>query len=92
MNISSSVIYLGLVSAGYCYQCNSRNPLCQIDVNATLKIDATPCNGQCYIRLNRDDEFTIYRGCSWEHGFMTPQERNILVLEGNSVWVFCDEP
>jgi hypothetical protein len=81
---------LAWTSAGHCYQCNSRNPLCEIYVNATLKIDGTPCNGQCYTRLNRDDEYTIYRGCSWEHGFMNPQARNSLVLEGNSVWMFCD--
>jgi len=83
---------LASAAAGHCYQCNSRNPLCELYVNATLKIDGTPCNGQCYIRLNRDDEYTIYRGCSWEHGFINPQERNILVLEGNSVWAFCDTP
>ncbi|CAF3739382.1 unnamed protein product [Rotaria magnacalcarata] len=79
-------------TAGYCYQCNSRNPKCGINVTAELKIDGTPCNGQCYTRLNRDDEFTIYRGCSWEHGFMTEQRRNLLIIQGNSVWVFCDTP
>ncbi|CAF4462725.1 unnamed protein product, partial [Adineta steineri] len=78
-------------SAGRCYQCNSRNSLCGITANASLKIDGTPCNGQCYIRLNRDDQFTVYRGCSWEQGFMEPQERNILILKGNSVWMFCDD-
>ncbi len=83
-------ICLAWTSAGHCYQCNSRNPLCQVFVNATLKIDGTPCNGQCYTRLNRDDEYTIYRGCSWEHGFMNPQTRTSLVLQGNSVWMFCD--
>jgi hypothetical protein len=90
--LNELVIYLASAAAGYCYQCNSRNPLCGMDVNSTLKIDGTPCNGQCYTRLNRDDEFTIYRGCSWEHGFMTPQRTNILILEGNSVWIFCDTP
>ncbi|CAF3750579.1 unnamed protein product [Rotaria socialis] len=79
-------------TAGYCYQCNSRNPKCGINVTADLKLDGTPCNGQCYTRLNRDDEFTIYRGCSWEHGFMTEQRRNLLIIQGNSVWVFCDTP
>ncbi len=76
--------------AGYCYQCNSRNPSCGLDVDPALKIDATPCNGQCYTRVNRDDEGTIYRGCSWEYGFMTPQTPNTPILEGNSVWTFCD--
>ncbi|CAF3025041.1 unnamed protein product [Rotaria socialis] len=79
-------------SAGYCYQCNSRNPSCRIDVNTTIRIDATPCNGQCYTRINRDDKNTIYRGCSWEHGFMNHQEPNTLVIEKNSVWIFCDTP
>ncbi|CAF0721958.1 unnamed protein product [Rotaria sordida] len=78
-------------SAGYCYQCNSRNPLCRIDVNAALKIDGTPCNGQCYTRINRDDGGVISRGCSWEFGFMSPQEPNTLILERNSVWIFCDK-
>ncbi|CAF3390158.1 unnamed protein product [Rotaria sp. Silwood1] len=32
-------------AAGHCYQCNSRNPLCGVNVSATLKIDGTPCNG-----------------------------------------------
>ncbi len=85
-------IYLASGAAGYCYQCNSRNPSCAITANATLKIDATPCNGQCYIRINRNDELTMYRGCSWEHGFMTPQETNVLILDRNSVWMFCDTP
>jgi len=61
-------------------------------VSPKLQIDGTPCNGQCYIRLNPDDGYTVSRGCSWEHGFMNPQERNILVLEAHSVWVFCDTP
>jgi hypothetical protein len=90
--LNKFVIYLASASAGYCYQCNSRDPSCEVSVSETLKIDGTPCNGQCYIRLNRDDENTISRGCSWEHGFMTPQERDLLILEGNSVWVFCDTP
>ncbi|CAF4555574.1 unnamed protein product [Rotaria sp. Silwood1] len=77
-------------AAGRCYQCNSRNPLCGVNVSATLKIDGTPCNGQCYTRLNRDDQFTLYRGCSWEHGFMNVQDKDLLILEGNSIWVFCD--
>ncbi len=63
-----------------------------MDVNAALRIDGTPCNGQCYTRINRDDENTIYRGCSWEHGFMTSQPLNTLILKGNSVWNFCDTP
>lgn len=87
IHFSSSV---SSIPAGRCYQCNSRNPLCGQIANASLKIDSTPCNGQCYTRINRDDEYTLYRGCSWEHGFMKPQERNILILEGNSVWTFCD--
>lgn len=61
-----------------------------MDVNAELKRDATPCNGQCYTRINQDDRNTISRGCSWEHGFMSPQEPNTLVVKGNSVWIFCD--
>lgn len=85
-------LFVAWSAAGRCYQCNSRNPLCELYVNATLKIDGTPCNGQCYTRLNRDDESTISRGCSWEHGFMNPQTRNSLILSGNSVWVFCDTP
>jgi hypothetical protein len=63
-----------------------------MDVNAALRIDATPCNGQCYTRLNRDDGNTIYRGCSWEYGFMSVQPANTLILQGNSVWTFCDTP
>jgi hypothetical protein len=63
-----------------------------MDVNATLRIDGTPCNGQCYTRINRDDEYNLYRGCSWEHGFMNSQEPNSLVLEANSVWIFCNTP
>ncbi|UJR35421.1 hypothetical protein I4U23_028178 [Adineta vaga] len=78
--------------SGYCYQCNSRNPLCRIDVNVTLRRDGTPCNGQCYTRINRDDESTIYRGCSWEQGFMNLQKPNSLIIQGNSVWIFCNKP
>ena len=63
-----------------------------MNVNATLKIDGTPCNGQCYTRINRDDEYTIYRGCSWEYGFMSSQTPNTIMIEGNSVWYFCDTP
>lgn len=86
------LLFTAWSAAGRCYQCNSRNPLCEIYVNATLQIDGTPCNGQCYTRLNRDDESTISRGCSWEHGFMNPQTQKSLILSGNSVWVFCDTP
>ena len=61
-----------------------------MNVNPNLRIDATPCNGQCYTRLNRDDGNTISRGCSWEYGFMTPEAPNSPILKGNSVWMFCD--
>lgn len=84
------VVRLAWAAAGRCYQCSSRNLLCGVTVNATLKIDSTPCNGQCYTRLNRNDENTIYRGCSWEHGFMSVQQKNLLILDSNSVWIFCD--
>ena len=79
-------------AAGRCYQCNARNALCGITVNETLKIDGTPCNGQCYTRVNRADEQTVYRGCSWEHGFMTAQDTDALIIDDNSVWLFCDTP
>ncbi|CAF1440418.1 unnamed protein product [Adineta ricciae] len=92
IGILSLWIEMTLAAAGRCYQCNSRNPLCATIANATLKIDSTPCNGQCYTRLNTNDEFTLSRGCSWEFGFMTPQETDTLVLDGRSVWMFCDTP
>lgn len=79
-------------AAGRCYQCNSRNSLCGATVNESLKLDSTPCNGQCYTRINRNDENTVYRGCSWEHGFMTAQRTNLLILDAGSVWIFCDTP
>ncbi|CAF0938830.1 unnamed protein product, partial [Didymodactylos carnosus] len=63
---------------------------CGIQVAASLKLDATPCNGQCYTRINRNDNGVIYRGCSWEHGFMTSQPTEVLTFERNSGWVFCD--
>jgi hypothetical protein len=34
--------------AGWCYQCNSENPLCGNKVDPSLKSHMTPCNGQCY--------------------------------------------
>jgi len=61
-----------------------------MDVNAELKIDGTPCNGQCYTRLDRDDLNTISRGCSWEYGFMSEEQPNTPIVSGNSVWIFCD--
>lgn len=62
-----------------------------MDVPITLRIDGTPCNGQCYTRINRADNL-VYRGCSWEYGFMNPQQPNSVILQGNSVWIFCDTP
>ena len=61
-----------------------------MDVNPVLKRDSTPCNGQCYTRVNNDDAGTISRGCSWEHGFMTVQAANTPIPKGNSVFIFCD--
>jgi hypothetical protein len=34
--------------AGWCYQCNSKNPLCGNKVDPSQKSQMTPCNGQCY--------------------------------------------
>jgi len=79
-------------AAGYCYQCNSANPSCRMDVSVNLRVDGTPCNGQCYTRINRAAGSAIYRGCSWEHGFMSRQQPNTIVLQGDSVWMFCDTP
>ena len=79
-------------AAGYCYQCNSRNAKCRIDVDPALKRDGTPCNGQCYTRINRDDGNTISRGCSWEHGFMAKKPSYVPTFEKDSMWIFCDTP
>ena len=34
----------------------------------------------------------LYRGCSWEHGYMTPQPANAPMYDRDAVWIFCDTP
>jgi len=34
----------------------------------------------------------MYRGCSWEHGYMTPLPALTPINDQNAVWVFCDTP
>ncbi|CAM4831425.1 unnamed protein product [Rotaria magnacalcarata] len=76
-------------SAGWCYQCDSRNPRCGMQIDQTIGIDKTPCNGQCYTYLRKN---ILYRGCSWEHGFMTAQTTFTAVYEKDGLWLFCDTP
>ena len=39
-------------AAGWCYQCNSRETGCQLDLDAVIMANnRVPCNGQCYIRV-----------------------------------------
>ncbi|CAF1315483.1 unnamed protein product [Rotaria magnacalcarata] len=77
-----------LGASGWCYQCDSRDPGCQIDLNvlnsAHLRI---PCNGQCYIRVKAS---IMSRGCSWEYGFMTRQIPYTPIYEQEAMWIFCD--
>ncbi|CAF3757777.1 unnamed protein product [Rotaria sp. Silwood1] len=82
------MIFLALAAAGWCYQCDSRNPSCQINVDAVaLANTKTPCNGQCYIRVKSG---LMYRGCSWEYGFMTPQVSFTPIFQHDAMWIFCD--
>ncbi|CAF0852070.1 unnamed protein product [Adineta steineri] len=74
-------------AAGRCYQCNSNNPRCGQQIDPSKKPDTTPCNGQCYTSIVKN---TVYRGCSWEHGFMKEQVTEITVEEKNRLWSFCD--
>jgi len=34
----------------------------------------------------------MYRGCSWEHGFMEPKVSLTPMFEREALWVFCDTP
>ncbi len=37
-------------AAGWCYQCDSRNPGCQVDLDeVVMAYNKVPCNGQCYV-------------------------------------------
>ncbi|UJR38839.1 hypothetical protein I4U23_031504 [Adineta vaga] len=42
-----------------------------------MRIDKTPCNA-------------IYRGCSWEHGFMAPEPTDATIHEKAGIWRFCN--
>ncbi len=43
---------LALGAASWCFQCDSRNPGCQIDLSpAAIAESRIPCNGQCYVRM-----------------------------------------
>lgn len=47
--------FIALGAAGWCYQCDSRDPGCQTDLDAVvLANNKVPCNGQCYIRIKDD--------------------------------------
>jgi hypothetical protein len=39
-----------------------------------------------------NDFVVMYRGCSWEHGFMEPQVSLTPMFEREALWVFCDTP
>lgn len=43
--------------AGWCYQCNSRNPRCGISIDRSAGIDMTPCNGQCYMYMHKNGKY-----------------------------------
>jgi hypothetical protein len=65
-----------------------------------------PCNGQCYVRVKDGCMFftkkaisvnssvcfsvVMYRGCSWEYGFMTRQLAWTPIYDQGATWVFCD--
>ncbi|CAF1421060.1 unnamed protein product [Adineta ricciae] len=74
-------------AAGWCYQCNSKNPRCGMHIDPSMKVDKTPCNGQCYTYIRKN---IVYRGCSWEHGFMTPQITEYATEEKDGLWRFCN--
>ncbi|CAF1112352.1 unnamed protein product [Rotaria sordida] len=77
-----------LAAAGWCYECDSRNPSCQFNVDpVALAGHKTPCNGQCYIRVKGG---VMSRGCSWEYGFMTKQVSYTPTFQQEAMWVFCD--
>jgi hypothetical protein len=39
------------------------------------------------------NKFVVYyRGCSWEHGFMTPQPTFVQIPDRGAIWMFCDTP
>ncbi|UJR26442.1 hypothetical protein I4U23_007772 [Adineta vaga] len=75
-------------AAGWCYQCDSRNPNCQLTVDTVaLAYNKVPCNGQCYTRIKGNQ---MFRGCSWEYGFMQRQLPYTLLYEQDAAWIFCD--
>ncbi|CAF1354517.1 unnamed protein product [Adineta ricciae] len=76
-------------ASGWCYQCDSRNPRCGNKVDPSLSSHKVPCNGQCYTYSYKN---VVYRGCSWEHGFMTRQSVSEPVYDKENVWLFCDTP
>ncbi|CAF1420149.1 unnamed protein product [Adineta ricciae] len=75
-------------AAGWCYQCDYREPNCQLNVDPTAMAHMrVPCNGQCYIRIKENQ---MFRGCSWEYGFMQRKVPYTLIYEQEAVWIFCD--
>jgi hypothetical protein len=47
---------LASAAAGWCHQCNSRNPRCGINIDPSMKVDMTPCNGQCYTYMRKNSK------------------------------------
>lgn len=52
-------MYLASAAAGWCYQCDSRNPRCGTYVDPALKADMIPCNGQCYTYMHKNSKTLI---------------------------------
>ncbi|CAF3598815.1 unnamed protein product [Adineta steineri] len=77
-----------LSAAGWCYQCDSRDPNCLISIDTVaMAYHKTPCNGQCYIRVKGS---LMSRGCSWEYGYMQTQVSYRALFDQDAMWIFCD--